>query len=154
VSGLPLERLGRALGLHVAGSIYAVPRGAGASRRGRTQLDGVRLAGHARASGPAAGVLSQPKPTDLTASLRAEIDRWTTAGFASLCDVAHREPDSQLLDPPPPWRGRLRLLHALDPNTGDWVLLIVRAELARTCHEAAAASFGISPTYYRPTREV
>jgi hypothetical protein len=131
--GLPLQRLGRSLRLsdERPGAIYAAPR---PTRREQRQV-----------AAPA---------VDLTASLRAEIARWTPDVFASWCDIVDREPDRQLLDPPAPWRGRLRLLYARDPNTGAYVLLVVDAAQAATCHAAAAATFGIHPAYYAPTREV
>jgi hypothetical protein len=79
--------------------------------------------------------------------------------MVGLCDVVDTDGDDYLLDPPAPWTGRLRLLYAVDPNPGPdgrnhRVLLMVRADNARTCQEAAAATFGIHPADYSPTREV
>jgi len=139
---LPLERLGRRLGLQPSsGGIYARP----AARRQTRPM-----------SVPVRPVEVVP-PVNLTALLRLEVD---LAGgpdrYAVRCRVVHRDDatGARLLDPPPPWRGRLRLLHAPDPNTGQHVLLTVRADQAATCHQAAAATFGIHPDFYDPTREV
>jgi len=139
------ESLGRALGLYYDGPDI----------HGRDQA-------RRPAPRPPAAVASPGRPpagpVDLTALLRAAVD---LAGgpdrFAVRCRVLHRDDvggGRQLLDPPAPWRGQLQLLFARDPNTGNHVLLLIRAGLARTCHEAAAATFGIDPAHYRPTREV
>jgi hypothetical protein len=141
---LPFEWLGHRLGTTTdgAGSIYDRP---------------TRDAQARPATRPVQPTCPPTPPLNLTSLLKADIDLTGADRYWTRCQIVHRDGDAQLLDPPPPFRGHLRLLSDIDPNPGPdgqlhRVLLIVAGQ-PRTCHEAAAATFRINPADYSPSRE-
>lgn len=156
-----IEEIGRWAGFYYETGLYARPRRRVAVRRTARPVRQPAPSQAADVPMDAVGA----RPVNFTALLEVDVAESARTGrsgqevFAARCRVVDRDDirREQLLVPPDPYRGHLRLLFAPDPNRGPdgeecWVLIPV-APTVMTCHEAAAASFLIHPDFYSPAVE-